>query len=292
MVETILVTGATGTVGSEVINQLSKNTSGINIRAAVHSAESAKKITDGKVKPVQIDYNKPETLRSAFNNTNKLFLLTHDSPDSAVHASNLVSGAKKAGVNHIVKQSIMGADLYNEIGTMRLHRQAEKMIEDSGIPYTFLRPNEFMQGFVNYQSPTIKSSNAFYIPAGDGKVSFVDARDIAAVAVKALTDSSGTYDDKAYLITGPEAMTYHKAAEILSDATGKKIDYVNISDEESISALKQYGLNDWLVDTISKLNVYFRNGRASQVSSAIEEVTGNKPITFAQFAKDYAEAFK
>lgn len=174
---------------------------------------------------------------------------------------------------------------------MRLHRQTEKMIEESGIPYTFLRPNEFMQGFINFQGSTIRSNNAFYIPAGDARVSIVDSRDIAAVAVQALVDGD-THYNKTYLVTGPEALSYHQDAEILSNATGKKIDYVNISDEEARGALKETGMDDWLISTILELYTYFRKGYASQMSSAVEEVTGRKPTTFAQFTKDYADAFR
>jgi uncharacterized protein YbjT (DUF2867 family) len=292
MVETILVTGATGTVGSEVVKQLSSNTTDINIKTAVHSIENAKKVQYDRVEAVQIDYNKPETLAAAFKDADKLFLLTHPSPKSAEHESNLVTEANKSGIRHIVKQSIMGADLKAEVEAMRLHRQAEKIIEESGIPYTFLRPNEFMQGFINFQSPTIKINNAFYLPAQDAKVSIVDVRDIAAVAVKAFTDENDKHNNKIYLITGPEALSYHQMAEILSNATGKKISYVNISEEETRAAMKEIGMDDWLINTISELYNYFRKGYASQVSSAVEEVTGRKPIPFSQFAKDYAETFR
>jgi uncharacterized protein YbjT (DUF2867 family) len=295
VVETILVTGATGTVGSEVIKQLSSATTATNIKAAIHSLENVKKVKKDRVEAVQIDYNKPESLTAALKDADKLFLLTHDSSKSAEHASNLVAEAKKSGIRHIVKQSVMGADLQADVGTMRLHRLAEKVIEESGIPFTFLRPNEFMQNFVNFHSPSIKSNNAFYLPAQDAKVSIVDVRDIAAVAVKALTDDDGNDDkhnNKTYLITGPEALSYHQAAEILSKATGKKISYVNVSDEEARGAMKEMGIDDWTINTISELYDYFRKGYASQVSSAVEEVTGKKPISFSQFAKDYAEAFK
>ena len=147
-----------------------------------------------------------------------------------------------------------------------------------------------MQGFINFQGSTIKSNNAFYIPAEDAKVSFVDARDIASVAVKALVDIDKHYN-KTYMVTGPEALSYHQDAEILSNATGKKIDYVNISEEETREALKETGMDEWLISTIMGLYTLFRKGYASQVSTAVEEVTGKKPITFAQFAKDYVDAF-
>jgi uncharacterized protein YbjT (DUF2867 family) len=290
--ETILVTGATGTLGSEVVKQLSSATPAVKIKAGFHSAQNVKKDGD-RVEVVLIDYNKPETLKEALNQVDKLFLLTPDVPNAHELASNMVIEAKKAGIRHIVKQSVMGADLEADVGTLRLHRQAEKIIEQSGIPFTFLRPNEFMQNFINFHSPSIKNNNAFYLPLEDAKVSLVDVRDIAAVAVKSLTeDRNDKHDNKKYLITGPEALSYHQAAEILSKATDKKISYVNISEEEARGAMKEMGMSDWIINTISELYDYFRKGNASQVSSAVEEVTGKKPISFSQFAKDYAEAFR
>jgi uncharacterized protein YbjT (DUF2867 family) len=292
--ETILVMGATGTLGGEVVKQLSSSTPAVNIKAGVHSAQNVNKVKDGdKVEVVLIDYNKPETLKEALSQVDKLFLLTPDVPNAHELASNLVIEAKKAGIRHIVKQSVMGADLEADVGTFRLHRQAEEIIEQSGIPFTFLRPNEFMQNFINFHSHFIKNNNAFYLPLEDAKVSLVDVRDIAAVAVKSLTeDRSDKHNNNTYLITGPEALSYYQAAEILSSATDKKISYVNISEEEARGAMKEMGMSDWLINTISELHDYFRKGNASQVSSAVEEVTGKKPISFSQFAKDYAEAFR
>jgi uncharacterized protein YbjT (DUF2867 family) len=292
MNETVLVTGATGTVGSEVVKQLSKVGPNYNVKAGVHSIKNAKKIQQyDRVKPVQIDYDKLKGLETAFKDVDKLFLLTHPSPKTVEHESNLITEAKKSGIKHIVKQSIMRADPKADVEAMRLHRQTEKMIEESGIPYTFLRPNEFMQGFINFQGTTIKSNNTFYMPAEDAAVSFVDARDIGAVAVKALVDGDKHYN-KTYMVTGPEALSYHQAADILSSATGKKIDYVNISDEEARGGMKEAGLDDWLINTISDLYALYRKGYASQVSSAVEEVTGRKATTFVQFAKDHADAFR
>jgi uncharacterized protein YbjT (DUF2867 family) len=199
----ILVTGATGTVGSEVVKQLLS--AGQKVRAAVHSitrVSSSDKLRGMEL--TEIDYNKPETLVAAFEGATKLFLLTPASPKAAELATNLVNEAKKAEITCIVKQSIIGADSELEVAHLRLHRQAEKIIEESGIPFTFLRPNDFMQNFANFYGLTIKSKYAFYLPAEDAKVSFVDVRDIAAVAVKTLTDDGNSrHGGKAYTITGP-----------------------------------------------------------------------------------------
>jgi len=290
MVGTILVTGATGTVGGEVVKQLSS--SGQKVRASVRSTTrvtSNDKLKD--VELVEMDYNKPETLITAFKGADKLFLLTPASPKAAELAANLVKEAKKNGIKHIVKQSVMGADSELEFAHLRLHRQAEKMIEESGIPFTFLRPNDFMQNFVNFYSPTIKSSNALYLPAEDAKVSFVDVRDIAATAVKALTDD-GRHIGKAYTITGPEALSYSRAAEILSNVIGNKINYVNVSEEDTRVGLKAMGWDDWLINTTLQLFDLYRKGYASRVSSEVQEILGRRPISFTQFVKDYAQAFR
>jgi len=292
MAETILVTGASGTVGSEVVNQLLSAEQ--KVRAAVHS--TTRFSSNGKLKGIElteIDYNNPETLVEAFKGTNKLFLLTPASPKAAELATNLVNEAKKAGIRHIVKQSVMGADTSLEVAHLRLHRQAEKIIEESGIPFTFLRPNDFMQNFINFYGPTIKSNNAFYLPAEDAKVSFVDVRDIAAVAVKTLTDNANSrHIGKAYTITGPEALSYHQVAEILSQASGRKIDYVNVSEEVTRQGMKDMGWDDWVINTTLQLFDLYRKGYVSQVSSAIEEVLERKSISFARFAKDYTQAFR
>jgi uncharacterized protein YbjT (DUF2867 family) len=290
--ESILVTGASGNIGSEVVKQLLAVTPAVSIKAAVHSRQNVKNVKDGdRVKVIPIDCNELDTLREALRDVDKLFLLTPDVPNAPDLASNAVSEAKKVGIRHIVKQSVMGADLEADVGTMRLHRQVEEIIEQSGIPFTFLRPNEFMQNFINFHSPSIKGTNAFYIPLEDAKVSLVDVRDIAAIAVESLIDED-KHKNKTYLITGPEALSYHQVAEVLSNATGRKIDYVNISEEEAKAAMKEIGMSDWLINTVSELSDYFRKGKASEISSAVEEVTGNKPISFSQFANDYVDAFR
>jgi uncharacterized protein YbjT (DUF2867 family) len=151
MTETILVTGGTGTVGSEVVKQLlsakgERGKQDMVVKAAARSANNST-FKDLGVQVVQLDYNKPDTLSAALIGIDKLFLLTPFQSNMVELTSNLVNEAKKAGVKYIVKQSVLGADVEPGIIPTRLHRQAEKIIEESGIPFTFLRPN-FMQNFV------------------------------------------------------------------------------------------------------------------------------------------------
>jgi uncharacterized protein YbjT (DUF2867 family) len=299
MTETILVTGATGTVGNEVVKQLlaakGQREEDIIVKAAARSANDDTFRNLG-VQIAQLDYNKPDTLSTALRGVNKVFLLTPFQSNMIDLTLNLVNEAKNVGVKHIVKQSVLGADAEQEITPSRLHRQAEKIIEESGIPFTFLRPNFFMQNFVTFYSHFIKTQGAFYVPAGDAKASFVDVRDIAAVAVEVLSGSSKNGETKhirkAYDITGGEALSYGQAAEILSKEIGKKVNYVNISDEDARKGMKDMGADEWTINSMIELFGITRAGYLSEISTAVEQVTGNKPITFSQFARDYAVAFK
>jgi len=291
LTETILITGATGTVGSEVVKQLSAKGENIIVKAAARSATDNTFENLNRVQVVQLDYDKPDSLAVALKGVDKLFLLTPFQSNMVDLTSNLVSEAKKAKVKYIAKQSVMGADAEPGITPGRLHRQAEKIIEESGIPFTFLRPNFFMQNFVNYYSNLIRSQGAFYMPAGDAKVSFVDVRDIAAVAVKSLINDN-QQKGRAYNITGGEALTYGQVAEILSKAVGKKINYVNVTDQDARKGMKDMSMDEWTIKSMIELFEITRAGYVSEISPIVEQVTGNKPITFSQFAKDYAGAFK
>ena len=291
MTETILITGATGTVGSEVVKQLSAKGENIIVKAAARSATDNTFENLNRVQVVQLDYDKPDSLAVALKGVDKLFLLTPFQSNMVDLTSNLVSEAKKAEVKYIAKQSVMGADAEPGITPGRLHRQAEKIIEESGIPFTFLRPNFFMQNFVNYYSNLIRSQGAFYIPAGDAKVSFVDVRDIAGVAVKSLINDN-QQKGRAYNITGGEALSYGQAAEILSKAVGKKINYVNVTDQDARNGMKDMSMDEWTIKSMIELFEITRAGYVSEISPIVEQVTGNKPITFSQFANDYAGSFK
>ena len=300
---TVLVIGATGTIGNEVVKQLVASSSpsspsyqNVIIKAATHSQDKAdvfKQYDNKTVQIVNIDYNKSETITDVLNRVDKLFLLTLPTQNSIAIYSNLVREIRKSGnINHIVKISSMAVEIGLDNAIGRLHREEEKIIEESGIPFTFLRPSAFMQNFVNYFGQTIRTHNAFYLPAGDGKVSFVDVRDIAAVSVQALITGSQQHIGKAYTITGQKAISHGEVAEILSKEVGKRISYVDISEEDALKGMKEVGMEDWLIDATIESYRIIRAGYASQMTKVVEQITGRKPITFSQFAKDYARAFK
>lgn len=217
--------------------------------------------------------------------------LTIPIPNITDISSNFIREAKKKDVKSIVKLSALGAGSEPTSTILRLHGMEEKIIQESGIPYTFLRPSAFMQNFVTQFGNTIKTQNAFYVPAEDAKMSFVDTRDIAAISSKILTSNgvSQQYANKAYDITGSEALSYSQAAEFLSKEVGKEITYVDVTEEDARKGLKQMCADDWFIDVMLELFRINRAGYGSQTTTAVEHIMGRKPISFAQFAKDYAK---
>jgi uncharacterized protein YbjT (DUF2867 family) len=288
MDDTILVTGSTGNVGSQVVKQLSSFKG--KVRAAVQSKNRAQEIKNTGAELVEMNLNNTETVNAGFKGIQKLFLLTPFVPNMVEISENLVELAKKANVNHIVKQSAFGSDMKQGITMNRLHREVEKIIESSGINYTFLRPMSFMQNYLGL-ADSIKTLGTFSFPLGDSKTSFVDARDIAAVAVRALTKSN-EHKNKAYNVTGPEAISNYEIAEILSNIAKKRITYVDVSDNDARERMKNSRMQEWSVDSLMELFGFQKGGNTAVVSPDVERVTGRKPISFEQFATDYAELFR
>lgn len=284
---TILVTGATGTIGSQVVSAL-KGRDGVTVRAAVRNAAKAEALKGGNVTPVDFEYTKPELLQKAVAGVEKLFLVTPFTQDQVDLGARLVDAAKAAGVKHIVKLSAMGADYEGGIQLGRWHRTLERYIQGSGLTYTFLRPNNFMENFINFYPPG-KDGN-IYLPWGQGACSFIAGSDIAAVAATALTSSG--HENKGYNLTGPEAFTIGQAAATLGEVSGKKANYVDVPEAAAHKAMLDMGMPAWMVDAMMELHGIDKAGYASEVTDAVRKITGREPVTFAQFARQHAASWK
>lgn len=288
MEEKILVTGPTGNVGTHVVRQLLA--AGFPVRTVAHSRNSIEALRKAGTEVFEADFSEPGSMHAVFEGISRVFLLTPLVPHMVRMGATLVEEAKKAGVKHIVRLSGMGADVDPGITLGRWHREVEREIENSGIAYTFLRPNSFMQTYAVFFGDSIKNRDAFYLPAGDGKVSLVDTRDVAAVAVEALTHKG--HEGKAYTLTGPEALSNTRVSEILSEVMGRAIRYVDVSDESARQRMKNAQIPDWLIDVLMELYQLHRGGATSAVLPTVEQVTGKPPISFRRFALDHIEAFK
>ena len=280
----IFITGASGNVGSEVLKQASA--AGLKLRAGYQSQEKARLAPPGAETAV-IDFARPETLRAAFHGVEKLFLVGPPNASLPELEAKAVKEAQNAGVPHIVKLSALGGRGSVFPG---LHAQSEDQIRSSGLRYTFLRPNGFMQNFVNYSGESIRSSSAFFGSLGQGAVSHIDIRDVAAAAVVVLSTSG--HEGNAYALTGPEALTQAQIAAILSRILGRNIEYVDLPSEKLKQGMLQAGVPEWSANALLDLERFYREGRASQVEPTVQQLTGRPPQTFEQFARDYAAAFR
>lgn len=281
----ILVTGATGNVGGEVMRQLLA--AGITPRVAVRSLSKAEALKAVGAEPVELDFQRPETLEPAFAGVEKVFWASPLTATMADLDRRTLVAAQKAGVQQIVRLSVMGAELDTALG--RAHRQVEQQLEASGLAYTILRPNSFHQNYITYTGATIKSDHAFYLPLGDGKISFVDIRDVAAIAVHALTEPGHT--GETYLITGGEALSNTDVAAILSRVLGQTIAYVDIPEATARQAMQAAGIPDADGELVLSLYAAQKTGQYATISPVVEQITGKQPIRFAQFAQDSVAAF-
>lgn len=288
MVETILVTGATGKIGGHLIAALAKE--GRTVRAAVRLKTHFGRVAKSGVTPVELDFTRPESVAPAFAGVDKAFLLVPFEPTLAEMGLMLVKAAQNAGLKQIVYMSASGADAEPGSTVGRWHRTVEKAVIASGIPYTILRPTFFMQNFTTGSAATIKSQGAFYQPSGDGRVAYIDVRDIAACAAVVLTQPG--HDGKEYVLTGGKAICNHEAAAILSIAVGKQISYVDVSEDMARASLMSAGLPEWMVGVLLELMAIQKKGYASAVSPAVQQLIGRAPISCEQFAKNSAFALR
>jgi len=281
----ILVTGSSGTVGTELLKQLTAK--GAKVRAAYRS----RPVSMPGVEGARVDFETGEGLDAAMAGCEAVFLLSGGVADQTGAEIRAVDAARRAGARRVVKLSVWGAE-GQDFSFAKIHRPVERAIERSGMAFTFLRPNGFMQNFVNYDGEAIRSQGAFYYPCHNAAVSHVDVRDIAAVAVAALTEPGAKHAGKAYTLSGPEALTFTQVAEKLSAAVGKPIRYVDPPEAEYRKTLVGMGIPGPYADALIDLSRYYAAGKASAVTPAVREVTGRKGISFDEFARESAGALR
>jgi uncharacterized protein YbjT (DUF2867 family) len=279
----ILVTGATGTIGSAVIQHLTSQN--VPIRALLRDVKKGSHLSSHSIEVVQGDFLHPDTLDAALQGVEKAFLLSANDARQIEMESNFIDATKRMGVQHIVKLSVLAADVSSPSTFQKWHGEIEQKLEQSGIKWTHLQPNMLMQN-VNFYASTIAESNNFFLCVGDAVVSHVDARDVAAVAAICLTEPG--HESKRYVLTGTEAITFTEVAKILSDAFGKEISYVNVPPENLKQAMLNADEAEWFVDAELELFSLWANGMGAVVTNTIAEITKHTPTSFNDFARDLA----
>ncbi len=283
----ILVTGATGTIGSFVVKGLKHIKS--DFVAMVRSEEKAKALNEKGVETVIGDMEDVKSLEIALEGIDKVFLLSVTSPQSPRQQGNLVKVAKDKGVKHIVKISARGTAPDAEFNIGRWHAVTEAEIKESGINYTFLHCHSFLQNLF-FEVETIKEQNAIYSSMGEGKIGMIDARDIAAVAIYALTEK--VHGNKTYVLTGPKAVSYYDVAKSLTKVLGREIKYNPVELETARKGMIKSGMPDWLADDLTTINKSYAQDKGSELSGDVEKVTGQNPISIEEFIQDYKYRFE
>jgi len=282
----ILITGATGTVGSEVVKRLSAQR--VHVRAVTRDLRKAQANPVAGVDFAKGDFDELDSMRKACNGVEKVFLLTNSTERAEQQQIRFVNLAKESGIRHIVKLSQLHADANSSGRFLRYHAAVEAALRASGLTFTFLRPNLYMQGLLNFRQ-TIREKNAFFAAAGAARISAVDVRDLADVAFSALTTSK--HDNKTYSLTGPEAVTFSQMAQQVSTALGRTITFVDVPPQAMREALTGIGFPAWQADGLLEEFAMYRRGEASAVETGVREALGREPGSFAKFAHDYASRF-
>lgn len=280
--ETILVTGATGKLGNAVVGALSDRK--FNVRAATRKTTKIK-WTD-RVRPVLFDYEDPGLFRAALDNVSDVFLiappLDFEAPAKLIP---FIDRAKEMGVRYIVFNSAMTADS-NEQNPLRI---IERRLMESGLDYTILRPNFFMENFSSGWLAPMIVSGGIRVPAGDAKTSFISVEDIAQVAAACFQEKR--YGEECGL-TGGDALSYGEAAEIISDACGTPVTYHPITEAEMMQHARQQGIPESAIRYMAQLFDAVRKGHMAATTSVISEVTGKSPVSFKEFARKNADIWK
>jgi len=282
----ILVIGATGTVGSAVVGELVR--AGADVRGATRDPAAA--ATRGLLPPgawIPFDLERPETFPGALDGVARVFLVARPGDDTPERlALPLVAEMVRHGVRHVVDLSAMGAERREDFGL----RKVERALEASGMGWTHLRPNWFMQVFTGGPLlADLRRTGAFHTPAGEARISYVDGRDIAAVAAAALTRPG--HDGRAYTLTGPAALSGDEVAAALSAAAGRPLRYVALDEADARRALTA-ALGERWAERLVGFYRLVRAGACAPISPAVEEVLGRAPTAFADFAREHAAVWR
>lgn len=273
----ILLTGATGLTGAHVAQALAEKN--VPLRALVRDPAKAQALADLGIELAQGDLADAASIRRALEGVDKAFLLMANVEEQLECEKRFIDCAKAAGVSHLVKLSAIEADASHSNLLKIYHGMSEDHLKASGLGYTILRGNVFMQ-YMLYFKPVIEATGAFYVPRADAKMAMVDVRDIASAAAHVLTEDG--HLGKTYTLTGPQVITFGDVAAAFSEAMGEDVGCVQIPEEAYKEALLKAGQNDWTATAVAEEFVLLGDGSADERTGDIEAITGKAPTSFKQ----------
>ena len=279
----VLVTGATGNTGSILVPALRE--AGVEVRALVRDEPKAQPLEEIGVEIVLGDLDRPETIAPAVDGVDKIYLLTWNGPTQEQQAKNVINAAAEAGNPYIIRHSMWGSEKSRII---QQGYRVEQALKSSGLPWTLLKPTFFMQNTI-MAAQTIASDGAIYWDMGDGKLGMIDLRDVADAALAVFTGSG--HEGKSYILTGPQAISFHDVAATFSKVLDKDIEYVNVPSEAIVESMVGMGFPEWIARGYAELDEGFSENFANRVTDNIETLTGHPARSFEQYARDFAQIF-
>ena len=283
----ILVTGASGTVGRPVLEEVAKT--GKPVKAMYRSAEDARNAPAGVATAIA-DFADKASIAKALQGIDTIYLVCSPIPQLVELENNVIQACKQAGVAYVVLNSALGAGDYPK-SFPSWHRQVEDKLKASGLPYAILRPNSFMQNIAAYMAPSIRAQSAFYSAMGDAKLSLIDVRDIAVIVAKALTNPAA-FAGKTIELNGPEAFSYTEIAAKISRVAGRTVQYVDIPETAQRQGMLDLGMPEWQVNALLELQQYYTvAGKGADVKPPIKEFLGRAPITLDQYLNENKDIF-
>jgi uncharacterized protein YbjT (DUF2867 family) len=280
--KTILITGATGNVGLEVVKGLVA--AGANVRAAATNPERARTALPPGVEIVRFDFTDPETFQAALEGVQRVFLVRPPQMSNARAFKPFLEALRVAGVNQVVFLSLLGAEKNRVVP----HRGIEDAILGLGLPHVFLRPSFFMQNLSGEHREDIRLHDRIAVPAGNGATSFIDARDIAAVAAHSLISGEvGIAHD----LTGSEALTYAQVVELFTEVLGRRIRYTHPNVVQFALSERSHGVPWGFIAVMIGIYSVARFGAAGRVTDDVQRILGRQPITMRRFIEDYRQVW-
>ena len=284
---TLLISGATGMIGGLVVDALLER--GESLVAMVRPGSDPGRLADRPgVRVVEGDFDDARSLEGALQGVGRAFLVTNSSERTEGQQKAFVAAAEAAGVQHLVKLSQLHAAAGSPVRFLRYHAAVEAAIEESGVPYTFVRPNLILQAYLPF-APSIQAG-VLQAPIEEAEVSVVDARDIAAVVAVALTEDG--HEGRTYDVTGPQALTHAEIAAAFGAAAGHAVRFEPVAPEAFVATLLQTGMPAWQAEGLAEDYAHYRRAEAAGVSPDVERVTGRPARTVREFADEHAVAFR
>jgi uncharacterized protein YbjT (DUF2867 family) len=282
----ILVTGATGNVGSRVVHELRER--GVPVRGFVRDADKAAGMLGDDVELAVGDFGNRGSVQAALDGVDSVFLACSNQPQQVEYEARVIDAAKESGVRRIVKLSALGADIGSPVAFWDWHARIENHLRASGVPFVILRPTFSMANLLA-SAEAVQYTGKLFAPAGDAGISMIHPQDVAAVASVALIEEG--HDGKIYTLTGPQAITFGQVAGYLWGALGREIEYLNVPDEAALHSMVEQGLPEFVAGQIVTVFGILRGGAQERTTGMVQILTGRDPRGFAEFAGEHARLF-